>query len=128
MHIMTSALDIARDVMIPTVDHGRFHEVIMCLCPYSVQAIALPLVICGLEGYLVAYESGNCVDWEQWLQADRGIKNEMTAMDPAANAKVLALLERCAGRMASEGVHYTACERQGNIYTPVQAAGPLLRV
>lgn len=128
MHIMTSALDIARDVMIPSVDQGRFRKVIMCLCPYSVQAIALPLIICGLEGYLVGYESGNCVDWERWLQADRGIKNEMTAMDPAANAKVLALLERCADRRASEGVHYTAFERQGNIYTPVQAAGPLLRV
>jgi hypothetical protein len=127
MYIMTSALDIARDVMIPTVDHGRFQKVIMCLCPYSVQAIALPLVICGLEGYLVAYESGNCVDWEQWLQADRGIKKGMTAVDPEAYSKVLTLLERCADQRASEGVRFNEFQREGNIHTPVRASWSLLR-
>ena len=128
MHIMTSALDIARDVMIPSIDRRRFRKVIMCLCPYSVQAIALPLTICGLEGYLVGYESGNCVAWEQWLQADRGIKNEMTAIDPTAHARVVSLLERCADARAVEGVHYARFERQGNIYAPVPTAGTLLRV
>jgi hypothetical protein len=128
MHIMTSALDIARDVMIPSIDRGRFRNVIMCLCPYSVQAIALPLTICGLEGYLVGYESGNCVDWEQWLQADRGIKNEMTAIDRAGHARVVSLLEQCADTRGREGVQYDKFERQGNIYVPVTTAGPLLRV
>lgn len=128
MHIMTSALDIARDVMIPSIDRGRFRNVIMCLCPYSVQAIALPLTICGLEGYLVGYESGNCVDWEQWLQADRGVKNEMTAIDPTAHARVVSFLERCAEARAVEGLRYARFERQGNIYAPVPTAGPLLRV
>ena len=128
MHIMTSALHIARDVMIPSIDRGRFRKVIMCLCPYSVQAIALPLTICGLEGYLVGYESGNCVDWEQWLQADRGVKNEMTAIDPTVHARVVSFLERCAEARAVEGLRYARFERQGNIYAPVPTAGPLLRV
>ena len=128
MHIMTSALDIARDVMIPGLDQGRFRKVIMCLCPYSVQAIALPLTICGLEGYLVGYESGNCVGWEQWLQADRGIKNEMTAIDPTAHARVVSLLERCAEARVLEGLSYARFERQGNIYVPCSAEESSLRV
>ena len=128
MHIITSALDIARDVMLPAVDGGRFRNFIFCLCPYSVQAITLPLMICGLEGYLVRYASGNCVDYDQWLQADRGIKNERTALGPEAHARVYSLLEWIAGERGREREFYARFQRRGNIYEPVLAPGPGLRV
>jgi len=128
MHIMTSALDIARDVMLPTADCGRFRSFILCLCPYSVQAITLPLMICGLEGYLVGYASGNCVDYDQWLQADRGIKSERTSLAPEAHSRAVSLLERIGDARAGEGECYSRFRRGGNIYEPVLVPGPGLRV
>jgi len=119
MHIMTSALDIARDVMIPSVDHGRFQKVIMCLCPYSVRVIALPLTICGLEGYLVGYNSRACANWDQWLLADRGIKREMTTLGSSAHALVVSVLETIAQARAADGLCYASFRREGNIYKPV---------
>lgn len=72
MHIMTSAFDIAHDLMIPAIEKGKLKEVILCLCPFSIQAITLPLLICGIRGYLIEYSSGNCRDYQEWLLADRG--------------------------------------------------------
>ena len=118
MHIMTSALDIACDVMIPSIDHERFRRAIMCLCPYSIQAIALPLIICGIEGLLISYASGNCLDHPQWLLADRGIKREMTALSPVAYDRILTLLQIVAEQREKEGVRYGRFVRQGNIYVP----------
>lgn len=119
MHIMTSALDIARDVMIPSVDHGCFQNVIMCLCPYSVRVIALPLTICGLEGYLVGYESGACANWDQWSLADRGIKLELTMLGSTAHAGVVSVLEMIAHARATEGLSYASYRRKGNVYEPL---------
>jgi hypothetical protein len=119
MHIMTSALDIARDVMIPSVDHGHFQNVVMCLCPYSVRVIALPLMICGLEGCLLGYESGACANWNQWLLADRGIKHQMTTLGSRPHSSVVAVLERIAQARALEGLVPARFRRQGNIYEPV---------
>lgn len=120
MHIMTSALDIARDVMIPSVEHQLFRSAVLCLCPYSGQAIALPLLVCGIEGLLVGYSSGNCMDYEQWLQADRGIKDEITTLSGSAHEKVLTLLGDLAAEREKEGVRCTRFLRHGNIYIPVQ--------
>jgi hypothetical protein len=119
MNIMTSALDIARDVMIPAVGPRRFHSVIMGICPYSVRVITLPLAMCGLEGYLFGYASGNCVTWEQWLRADEGIKFEQTTLSADADTKLMTLLEGIAEQRAREGQRYVRFERQANIYVPV---------
>jgi len=115
MHIMTSALDIAHDLMIPTIEEGRFRMVILCLCPFSIQAITLPLLICGIRGYLIEYSSGNCRDYQEWLLADRGIKGEMTTLSPEVYEKILSLLDLLASRRGG----HIRFERQGNIYCPV---------
>ncbi|MDH4209677.1 MAG: hypothetical protein OEV76_12435, partial [Anaerolineae bacterium] len=127
MHVMTSALDIARDVLIPSVQKRRFSSVIMCLCPYSVQAIALPLIICGLRGYLLGYASGSCANWEQWLQADRGIKTGLTSLSPVAEAKLTSVLEGVAQVRRAEGRRYSRFDRQGNIYVPMSVETDGLR-
>jgi hypothetical protein len=119
MHIMTSALDIARDLMIPSVDHGRFQNAIMCLCPYSVRVIALPLTICGLEGYLLGYQSGACANWDQWSLADRGIKQGVTTLGSRSHSSVVAVLEKIAAARAREGLASARFHREGNIYEPV---------
>jgi hypothetical protein len=116
MHIMTSALDIAHDVMIPSIEHERFRQAMMCLCPYSVKAITLPLIICGIEGFLISYACGNCLDYQQWLLADVGIKREMTVLNPAARDKISLLLRLAAERREEDGIRYVRFLRQGNIY------------
>ena len=116
MHIMTSALDIAHDLMIPAIEEGRFKKVILSLCPFSVQAITLPLLICGIRGYLIEYSSGNCRDYQEWLLADRGIKEEMTTLRPEAYEKILNLLDL----WALSGSPCRRFQRERDIYTPVR--------
>ncbi len=118
MHVMTSALDIARDVMIPSMETRRFPTTLMCLCPFSVQVIGLPLTVCGVEGCLVGYESGNCANYEQWLLADEGIKRERTFLDASSRAWILSSLEEIAAQRAREGVSFARFRREGNIYVP----------
>jgi hypothetical protein len=118
MHVMTSALDIARDVMIPAMETRRFPTTLMCLCPFSVQVIGLPLTVCGVEGCLVGYESGNCSNYEQWLLADEGIKPARTFLDASSRAWILSSLQEIAAQRAREGVSYARFRREGNIYVP----------
>jgi hypothetical protein len=115
VNVMTSALDIAHDIMIPAIERGRFRRAILFLCPLSIQAIALPLLICGIQGLLVAYRAGNCLDYDQWLLADGGLKRERTRIGRQALDEVLDLLGRVGdGREEA----YTRFQREGNIYVP----------
>jgi hypothetical protein len=119
---MTSAKDIARDFMLPQINSGLFPAAVLILCPYSVQAIILPLLICGAEICLFSYASGSCSDYEQWLRADRGDKDERTTIDEESRGQLLSLLER----LEDKNVSGTRCgrdrrfRRRGNIFYPRQ--------
>lgn len=120
LYIMTTAQDIALDLLIPSLENGRFKHVLMFLCPMSVRAIILPLLICGLSGFLVAYERGSCDNYARWLQADRGYKPEQTGLRPERLQRALAVLQRLAEeRKALSGPTAFAWKRQGNAYMPV---------
>lgn len=114
IYIMTSAKDIARDFFIPQIRSGKFPSAILLLCPYSIQAIIPPLFICDTSGFLLAYNSGYCRDYQQWLSADRGKKEEMTAINKPSWEKLLDLLSKsaCAEPRAQ---HF---RREGNIFYP----------
>jgi hypothetical protein len=120
VHIMTSALDIAHDIFVPALERGRFKTAILCVCPYSVQPIALPLLICGIEGFVVQFNSGYCADYSQWSLADRGIKDDRTLLNPRAHSKILDFLEGVAALRAEFGKPpYHRFQPEGNIYVPV---------
>lgn len=120
MHIMTAALDIAHDIFFPTLEQGRFKTAIFCVCPYSVQPMALPLLICGIEGLLVQFHSGYCADYSQWSLADRGIKDDRTLLSPQALSKILDFLDGVAALRAEMGKPpYYRFQLEGNIYVPV---------
>jgi hypothetical protein len=120
MHIMTSALDIAHDIFVPALERGRFKTAILCVCPYSVQPIALPLLICGIEGFVVQFNSGYCADYSQWSLADNGIKDERTLLSPQAHSKILDFLNGVAALRAELGKPpYHRFQLEGNIYVPV---------
>jgi len=120
VYIMTSAKDIARDFLLPQISRGSFPTAILILCPYSVQAILLPLLSCGVEMLLLSYASGSCADYEQWLKADRGIKDERTTIDAESRLRLFGFLKH----LKDEGVGETQnrrnhrFRRSGNIYYP----------
>jgi hypothetical protein len=120
MHIMTSALDIADDIFVPALEQGRFKTAIFCVCPYSVQPMVLPLLISGIQGFVVQFDSGYCADYSQWSLADRGTKNERTLLSPPAHRKILDFLDGVAALRTERGVPATSrFELEGNIYVPV---------
>ena len=120
MHIMTSALDIAHDIFVSALERGRFRKAILCVCPYSVQPIALPLLICGIEGFVVQFDSGYCADYNQWSLADKGIKDDRTLLSPQAHSKILDFLDGVASLRAELGKPpYHRFQLEGNIYVPV---------
>jgi len=79
-HIMTSAEDIARDILIPTLKAGRFMAGVFFLCPYSAEAFIWPLYTCGIASYLVYYHQGNCQNYAQFIAADQGDKPQRTRL------------------------------------------------
>jgi hypothetical protein len=120
MHIMTSALDIAHDIFVPSLEWGRFKTAILCVCPYSVQPIALPLLICGIEGFVVQFQSGYCANYSQWSLADRGIKENRTLLSQESYTHILDFLDSVAALRAGLGkpLHHRF-QLEGNIYAPV---------
>jgi hypothetical protein len=117
---MTSALDIAYDIFVPTLEQGRFQHAIFCVCPYSVQPMILPLLICGIQGMVVPFDSGYCADYSQWSLADQGTKNERTLLSPPAQRNILGFLEDVAARRTERGMPATSrFQLEGNIYVPV---------
>ncbi|MFQ6013986.1 MAG: hypothetical protein ACE5NP_00910 [Anaerolineae bacterium] len=120
MHIMTSALDIAHDIFLPVLRRRRFEQALLSICPYSVQPISLPLLICGIPTLLFTYSRGACASYPQWLLADEGTKRERTFLSPATQATLLDWLERIASaRMQSGHTCYQRFRSDGNIYVPM---------
>ncbi len=114
VYIMTSAKDIARDFLIPQIRSGKFSSAILFLCPYSVQAIIPPLLICGINMFLMAYNDGYCQNYQDWLSADRGVKEETTSLSKASWEKLLDLLSQ----LESHEHQYRRFKREGNIFYP----------
>ena len=120
VYIMTSAKDIARDFLLPQISRGMFPAAVLILCPYSVQVIILPLFICGVEMILLSYAGGSCADYEQWLKADRGIKEERTTVDAESRGKLLGLLRELGAESGDMILNrgYRRFRRAGNIFYP----------
>lgn len=119
LHVMTAALDIAQDVLLPSLEQRRFAAAVLLLCPYSVQPMALALAICGLPALLATYRRGACADYGQWLRADGGDKPERTAVGGPAGAQVAALLTAMATARSESGRPlHRRFVWEGNLYVP----------
>lgn len=114
VYIMTSAKDIARDFMIPQIKKDLFPSAVLLLCPFSIQAIIPPLLICGVDALLIPYARGSCADYAQWLRADKGIKDERTELSAEAERKVRDVL----GRLGRRQPPPRSFRRRGNIFYP----------
>jgi hypothetical protein len=119
LHIMTSAGDVARDLLIPGL-RGRPWNTVMSICPFSIPPMSLALAIAGCRGLIFGYEHGACSDYAAWDQADRGIKSEQTSLAPRVRDSLHALLREVAAsrkRRGKQPAHrFTPV---GDIYRPV---------
>lgn len=93
-HIMTSAMDIARDIFIPALERCRFRYAIMFICPYSILPITLPLFICGIKFMIIPYTTGDCRNYGEFVRADLGVKPKRTFALKENYELVLGLLKR----------------------------------
>jgi len=117
--VLTSALDIAHDILFPALEEQRFTHILFAICPYSIEPMSLALLICGLEGYLFHYHSGSCINYSQWLRADRGDKPERTVLSPLSLAHLLRVLETIAAHRAlCDGTLPTHYRQVGHIFEP----------
>jgi len=92
--IMTSAMDIARDIFLPALERQRFRYAIMFICPYSIFPITLPLFICGIKFMIIPYTTGDCRNYSDFVRADVGIKPKRTFPRKQNYELVLDLLKR----------------------------------
>jgi len=93
-HIMTSAMDIARDIFIPVLEEQRFRYTIMFICPYSILPITIPLFICATKFIIIPYTIGDCRNYGDFVRADVGIKPKRTFPFNQNHELVLDLLKR----------------------------------
>lgn len=117
--VLTSALDIANDILLPALEEQRFTRVLFAICPYSVEPMSLALLICGVEGFIFHYSAGSCVNYQQWLRADGGNKPERTALSPQTTSRMLRLLEAItACHRSDRATQPTRYEQVSNVFRP----------
>ncbi len=126
VYIMTSAEDIARDLLIPSLRSPRGARFILSLCPYSIPPLTLGMAICRGSGWVLPYGKGDCRDFSSWSRADIGIKPERTCLAVGAMKRLLVLLENLRRLRAEAGLaEGWRFEVSGNLYVPAgESSGP----
>jgi len=114
VYIMTSAKDILFDVFVPALDRGRFSSGLFALCGYSVRPFAVGLLASGIRGWLFPFANGDCRDYKSWLLADRGIKDEQTALEAPKLRTLRGLLDAA----ANDPPAATQFEKRGHVLYP----------
>jgi hypothetical protein len=118
VYVMTSAADIARDLLLPALRGAVPGRVLLSVCPYSVPPLTLAMSVCGLRGMVQSYGEGDCKDFAMWSRADEGDKPEQTCLPPAAHRRMLALLDQVAARRAKVVAVPRRYAKAGNLYVP----------
>jgi hypothetical protein len=117
--ILTSASDIASDILLPALKEQLFTHALLAVCPYSLEPMSLALLSSGIEGYIVGYELGACANYEHWLRADRGDKPERTALSPWVSDRMLQSLSAVAALRREKGSNTAPRYAQiDNVYRP----------
>lgn len=113
-YIMTSALDIARDVYLPAIKSNNPQYGIFTLCNYSVEPFTFGLSIAGLNGAIINFCSGDCQDHTEWTKADVGVKTEQTELNSSELARLLFDLKT----ISKNNPPVKSYCQQGNVYHP----------
>ena len=123
IHLMTSAMDIARDLLTPGLAGTPWRGLLLSVCPYSVGPITLAMTLCGLPGLVLSYETGDCRDYEAWIQADVSVKPERTFRSRAGHGRLLELVAKVAAARQAQAIAPAVRFRQeGHFFHPVEEA------
>jgi hypothetical protein len=114
-YVMTSAEDIARDLLLPALRGQLTGPVLLLVCPYSLGPLSLAMSICGLTGVLLSYDRGDCRDYAAWIKADVGIKPEQTQLPESNTRRMMEWLTQAAS-VNRLGLSHIAFRRRANIY------------
>ena len=119
IYVMTSASDIARDLLLPALENSSLRRAVLSVCPLSVPPLTLAMTICGVRGIVESYEEGDCRDFPAWLRADEGDKPELTRLPAEAHQRLLALLENVASARRERGLPVAhRFRRAAGVYVP----------
>jgi hypothetical protein len=119
LYIMTSAADLAKDLLLAALRKPEGTRAVLSVCSYSVPPLSLAMTVCGVRGFLLSYSDGACEDYAMWLNADRGIKHELTNLTGTERSGLLRMLDRVAALRAASGRRAPQRFRQwGNLYHP----------
>jgi len=93
-YIMTSALDIARDLFIPAVEDTGARLGVFLLCPYTSEAFTFGMTISRMQGMILTFDEGNCMNHRDFTRADVGIKDQQTYIEQTVFERLLLELDR----------------------------------
>jgi hypothetical protein len=114
-YIMTSAQDILFDMLLPALQRHAFRDGVFAICPYSFEPFRSAMVICGMQGRLYPFESGDCRDWATWRLADDGSKDEQTLLHPTHCCSLKQTLCACHEEGMPTDRFFT---KKGNLFSP----------
>lgn len=101
-YIMTSALDIARDLFLPAISGKGAQTGIFLLCPYSTEAFTWGLATSGIDGAIITFCKGDCLNHEDFTKADIGIKGTQTFVEQTVFDNLKTELAKIAQTKAEE--------------------------
>jgi len=78
---MTSAHDITNDLYLQAIKDNIARQGIFLLCPYSTEAFTWGLAISGIDGALITFCKGDCLNHQEFTQADIGFKDKQTFVE-----------------------------------------------
>jgi len=113
LYIMTSALDIARDLFLPAIKGEETRSGVFLLCKYSTEAFTLGLTTCGIAGALITFCSGDCVNHKDFTRADKGFKETQTQIETSLLDHLSNELLKLADLLPKSAEVYL---KMGNIY------------
>jgi hypothetical protein len=114
LYIMTSAIDIACDVYLPAIRKRQLLSGIFFICSYSVDPFTFGLAVSGIKGAIVKFCSGDCSTHEDWTNADIGVKNDQTFLEPHLWGKLQDLIGEKSG--SSECADRPSYSKKGHVY------------
>ncbi|MBN2009053.1 hypothetical protein JW960_06890 [candidate division KSB1 bacterium] len=104
VYIMTSGVDIARDLYLPAA-HGTGARLgLFFLCRYSMEAFTWGMLISGMQGAAIPFCMGDCLNHHDFTQADKGIKESQTHVDTNQWQNILTILKQLPGHQANNEV------------------------
>ncbi|MFB3787683.1 MAG: hypothetical protein ACE15F_15080 [bacterium] len=113
-YIMTSARDILYDLILPSLEKGRFSRGLFVICRYSFEPFRMALAIAGIQACLFPYEKNDCGDYATWLRADKGVKDEQTSI-PASDWPVIQSRLSSPERAGETPIRI---QKRGNLFYP----------